>query len=124
MIISLVNFTQKIYIYNKITMKIQDLRRLIKEEIQNVLNEATDFKSFTVLQPGGSWYEVKYGAGKSFIAAGVGKPEMTLIGSTPEEKKVFDEIAQMVGGQVQENDIFGFELSIPAAKFEELFNVQ
>ena len=49
---------------------------------------------------------------------------MTLIGSTPEEKKVFDEIAQMIGGQVQENDTFGFELSIPATKFEELFNVQ
>jgi hypothetical protein len=105
-------------------MKIQDLRKLIKEEIQNVLNEATDFKSFTVLQPGEGWEEIKYSAGKSFLAFNVDKPEVTLVGSTPEEKKVFDEIAQMIGGQVQENDIFGFELSIPAAKFEELFNVQ
>jgi len=104
-------------------MKIQDLRKLIKEEIQNVLNEATDFKSFTVLEPGESWYEVKYNNG-SFIAAGVGKPEITLIGSTPEEAKMFNEIAQMTGGQIEENDIFGFELTIPATKFEELFNVQ
>jgi hypothetical protein len=105
-------------------MKIQDLRRLIKEEIQNVLNEATDFKSFTVLQPGEGWEEIKYGDGKSFLAFNVDKPEVTLVGSTPEEKNFFDEIAQMVGGQVEEGDKFGFELTIPVAKYEELFNVQ
>jgi hypothetical protein len=30
----------------------------------------------------------------------------------------------MVGGQVEEGDKFGFELTIPVAKYEELFNVQ
>ena len=108
-------------------MKLQDLRQIIKEEIQNVLNEATDFKSFTVLDPGTGWFEIKYGAGASFLAFYKGNwpsKEVTLVGSQPQEQKYFDEIAQMVGGKVKPHSRYGFELTIPKAKFEELFGAQ
>jgi hypothetical protein len=114
-------------ILNEQFYRMQKLAGLITENEINAeenLTEATDFKSFTVLQPGEGWEEIKYGAGKSFLAFNVDKPEVTLVGSTPEEKNFFDEIAQMVGGQVEEGDKFGFELTIPVAKYEELFNVQ
>jgi len=48
-------------------MKIQELRKLIKEEIQNVLNEATDFSSFKVLDPGTGHFSINYNGG-AFLA--------------------------------------------------------
>lgn len=106
-------------------MKLQDLRQIIKEEIQNVLNEATDFSSFQVLDPGRGWFEIKYGTGASFLAFYKGNwpsKTVTLVGSQPQEQKYFDEIAQMVGGTVEPDDVHGFKLTIPTSVFTKLFS--
>ena len=108
-------------------MKIQELRKLIKEEIQNVLNEATDFSSFKVLDPGTGHFSINYNGG-AFLAFYdsdyASDSTITLVGSQPQEQKYFDEIAQMVGGQVKPHSRYGFELTIPKTKFEELFGAQ
>lgn len=108
-------------------MKIQELRKLIKEEIQNVLNEATDFSSFKVLDPGTGHFSINYNGG-AFLAFYdsdyASDSTITLVGSQPQEQKYFDEIAQMVGGQVKPHPRYGFELTIPKTKFEELFGAQ
>ncbi len=108
-------------------MKIQELRKLIKEEIQNVLNEATDFSSFKVLDPGTGHFSINYNGG-AFLAFYdsdyASDSTITLVGSQPQEQKYFDEIAQMVGGTVKPHSRYGFELTIPKTKFEELFGAQ
>ena len=104
-------------------MKIQDLRRLIKEEIQNVLNEATDFKSLEVLNPG-NYYLIITPSDTNII--GYGDDPITLLGGI-KEKPILEELAQIIGGQVTPNEQGWpnmFELKISAAKFEELFNIQ
>jgi hypothetical protein len=109
-------------------MKIQELRKLIKEEIQNVLNEATDFSSFKVLDPGTGHFSINYNGG-AFLAFYdsdyASDSTITLVGSQPQEQKYFDEIAQTVGNvKVTPNSRYGFELTIPKVEFEKLFGAQ
>lgn len=105
-------------------MKIQELRKLIKEEIQNVLNETTDFKSFQVLDSGDGYFSIKYDGG-GFLAFYKGNwpsKTVTLVGSQPQEQKYFDEIARMVRGTVEPDEVYGFKLTIPTSVFTKLFS--